>query len=135
MLCTLGSLDITVPNKTRIDFDSHADQCAVGRTSLIVHDYDRPTNVTGYNPTGPIAKDLRTVSAAQAYDDPVTGEMVILLVHQAIHIPDLEHNLLLTMQVRLNDVLVSDTTPRFLTDNVTDLTHTLAIPTSDVSKP
>jgi hypothetical protein len=59
----------------------------------------------------------------------------LLLVHQAIHIPDLEHNLLLTMQVRLNDVLVSDTTPRFLTDNVTDLTHTLAIPTSDVSKP
>jgi hypothetical protein len=134
VLRALGSPDITVPNKSRTDLDSHADQCAVGRTSLIVHDYDRPTNVTGYNPTGPIAKDLRTVSAALAYDDPVTGETVILLVHQAIHIPDLEHNLLSTMQVHLIDVLVSNT-PRFLTGNVTDLTHTLAIPTSDVSKP
>jgi hypothetical protein len=107
VLRALGSPDITVPNETRTDLDSHADQCAVGCTLLIVHDYDRPTNVTGYNPTGPIAKDLRTVSAALAYDDPVTGKTVVLLVHQALHIPDLEHNLLSTMQVRLNDILVS----------------------------
>ena len=32
-----------------------------------------------------------------AYDDAVTGETVILLVHQAIRVPDLDHNLLATM--------------------------------------
>ena len=101
---------------------------------LIIHDYDRPINVTGYNPQGPNAKDLKTVLAALAYDDPVTGKTVILLVHQAIHIPELEHNLLSTMQVRLNDVLISETL-RFLTDELAGITHTLAIPTSDTSQP
>jgi hypothetical protein len=53
-------------------------------------------NVTGYNPAGPMAKDLRTVTAALAYDYPITGETVILLIHQAIYIPEIGHNLLST---------------------------------------
>ena len=78
--------------------------------------------------------NLRTVSAALAYDDALTGESVILVVHQAIHIPDLSHNLLSTMQLRLNDVIVNDV-PRFLTDKPTQLTHTLVIPTDDFDDP
>jgi hypothetical protein len=74
-----------------------------------------------------VAEDLKTVSAALAYDDPVSGETVILLVHQAIYIPAITHNLLSSMQVRLNDVIVNDT-PRFLTDTVTDHTHSIVIP-------
>jgi hypothetical protein len=81
-----------------------------------------------------VSNNLRQVSAALAYDDPYTGETTILIVHQAIYVPELEHNLLSTMQVRLNDVLISDT-PRFLTENVTDLTHTIAIPTDDPAAP
>jgi hypothetical protein len=106
----------------------------VGRNSLLVHDYDRPINVSGFHPSGPVNKNLRQVSAALAYDDSYTGETTILLVHQAIYVPELEHNLLSTMQVRLNDVMISET-PRFLTDNVTDLTHTIAIPTDDPATP
>lgn len=49
------------------------------------------------------------------------------MVHQLILIPDLSRNLLLTMQVRLNDVTINKT-PRFLTDNATDLTHSIVIP-------
>ncbi|KAI2512367.1 hypothetical protein MHU86_2029 [Fragilaria crotonensis] len=56
------------------------------------------------------------------------------MVHQAIHIPDIAHNLLSTMQLRLNDVLVNDV-PRFLTDTVTDLTHSLVIPTDATDAP
>ncbi len=119
---------MSVAHESATDLDSHADQCAVGSNCLVVHDYDRPINVSGYNPSGPVAKDLKTVSAALAYDDPVSGETVILMVHQAIHIPDIAHNLLSTMQLRLNDVTVNDV-PRFLTDTVTDLTHSLVIPT------
>jgi hypothetical protein len=96
----LGLLDVSVVGKTHTDLDSHADQCAVGHNSLLVHDYDRPINVSGYDPSGPIAQDLKTVSAALAYDDPVSDETVILMVHQAIYIPELSHNLLSTMQVR-----------------------------------
>ena len=125
----LCSVDVSVP-ESRTDLDSHADQCAVGRNALLVHDYERPINVTGYNPTGPVASDLRTVSAALAYDDAVTGQTVILLVNQAIYIPYLNHNLLGTLQLRLNDVKVNNL-PRFLTDEPDERTHSLVIPTDD----
>lgn len=120
--------------ESQTDLDSHADQCAVGSNSLIVHDYERPINVSGYDPNGPVAADLKTVSAALAYDDPVSGETMILLVHQAIYIPTISHNLLSTMQVRLNDVIINDT-PRFLTDTVTDHTHSIVIPMDDNEAP
>jgi hypothetical protein len=50
----------------------------------------------------------RTVTAVVAYDDPVSGETILLIINQAIYIPTLEHNLLCPMQMRLNDVLVSE---------------------------
>ncbi len=63
----LGLLDVSVMAEARTDQDSHADQCAVSHNSLyIVHDYDR-LNVSGYDPSGSIAKDLCTISAALAY--------------------------------------------------------------------
>jgi hypothetical protein len=129
----LGLLEVNV-QESHTDLDSHADQCAVGSNALIVHDYDKPINVSGYNPNGPVAENMKTVSAALAYDDPVSSETVILLVHQAIYIPSINHNLLSTMQVRLNDVRVNET-PRFLTDNVTDQTHSIVIPMDDNDTP
>ena len=88
-----------------------------------MHDYDRPFKVTGYDPNGPVKNNLCTVFTAVTYDDAVTGETVILLVHQAIRVPDLDHNLLATMQRPINDVSVNDV-PHFLTENPTMLTHT-----------
>ncbi len=74
------------------------------------------------------------MSAALAYDNPVAGETDILLVHQAIYIPAIEQNLLSTMQARLKDEIVN-ITPRFLTDNVTDHTHSRVIPVDDGDVP
>ena len=61
---TLGLFDVSVMGESRTNLDSHADQCAVGHNSFLIHNYDRPINVSGFDPSGPIAKDLRTVSAA-----------------------------------------------------------------------
>ena len=118
MLRTLISLDVVV-GETHTDLDSHADQCTVGSNTLIVHDYERRINVTGYDPTGPVVNDL------------VTGETVDLIVHQAIYKPELQHNLLSAMQVRLNDVIVNET-PRFLTNDITD---SIVIPMDNNDKP
>ena len=114
---------------SRTELDSHADTCVVGRNALIFHDFERPVNVTGYDPALGINKDVKTVSAAIAYDDPTTGEVIILVLHQALHIPTMEHNLLCPMQLRMNDVMVSEI-PKFLTENPTDRTHALTIPTT-----
>ena len=79
-----------------------------------------------FDPTGPVSSPLRTVSAALAYDDPRTGEPVILVVHQAIHVPQMQHNLLSCMQLRLNDVIVNEV-PKFLTENPTATTHSISL--------
>ena len=84
-------------------------------------------DVTPYDPSGETAKSMKTVSAALAYDDPETGEVIILLVHQAIFIPTMENNLLSTFQLRLNDVIVNDI-PKILTEKPTVESHCLIVP-------
>ena len=37
--------------ETRTELDSHADACVVGRNSLMIQDFNRPVDVTGYDPT------------------------------------------------------------------------------------
>ena len=49
---TIG--DVTI-NENHTDLDSHADQCVVGDNTLIVHDYDKPVTVRGFDPTGPVS--------------------------------------------------------------------------------
>ena len=68
---------------------------------------------------------MKTISSALAYDDQATGKMTILVVHQASHMPTMESNLLCLMQVQMNDVKV-DETPKFLTENPTDITHAIS---------
>ena len=70
-------------------------------------------------------KNMKTISSALAYDDQATGKMTILVVHQAIHMPTMESNLLCPMQVWMNDVNV-DETPKFLTKNLTDIMHAIS---------
>ena len=72
-------------------------------------------------------RNCKTVSAAVAYVDPGLGQKVMLLIHQAIYIPTMDHNLLCPMQLRLNDVKVNDI-PRFLTEQPDDHTHALVLP-------
>jgi hypothetical protein len=48
--------------------------------------------------------------------------------------PDLVHNLLSSMQLRLNDVTVNDV-PRFLTEKPTLLIHSLIIPADNIENP
>jgi hypothetical protein len=52
--------------------------------------------------------------------------MVCLIVHQAIHEPNLSHNLVSTMEMRLNDVVVN-ATPKFQCEVPTDLSHTVMV--------
>ena len=81
------------------------DQCVVSSNCLVTHDYEQPVSIQGSNPIGSTTDSLRTVSAALAYDSPITGETLILVVHYVIHLPYLPHNLFLLMQLRLTNCL------------------------------
>jgi hypothetical protein len=93
---------------------------------ITFQDLERPVNVSGYDPKGPVAMALKTVSTGMAYDVPGSRMVVILIVHQEINLPHLPHNLLNPMQMRLNDVVVNETL-KFQCSNPTNLSHTITV--------
>jgi hypothetical protein len=109
----------------RSDLESHADACVVEKEALLFNDFDREVTVSGYDPSGE-TKSLRTVYAALGYVIPETGKNVLLIIHQAISLPTLDHNLLITMQMRLHDVVVNET-PNFQSLEPTSLSHTISV--------
>jgi hypothetical protein len=114
------------PDEHTTNLDSHADTCVIDKHCLVTHVYDKTVSVTGYDPKLGSMKGMQIISASLAYIDPLSGETVILWVHQAVHIPTMSNNLLCPMQMRLNDVIVDDC-PKFLHHNPTDTTHTLTV--------
>jgi hypothetical protein len=99
---------------------------------ITFQDFELPVNVSGYDPKGPVAMDLKTVSAGMAYDVLGSGRVVILIVHQAINLPHLLHNILNPMQMRLNDVVMNET-PKFQCDNPTNISHAITFKGEDLN--
>jgi hypothetical protein len=110
----LGFLRQTGP-ACRSDLDSHADASLVGMEVITFQDFERPVNVSGYDPKVPVAMALKTVFAGMAYDVPGSGRVLILIVHQAIN-----------LQMRLNDAVVNET-PKLQCANPTNLSHTITV--------
>ena len=63
---------------------------------LKIYDYNFPVNVQGYDPSLG-SKQYITISGSLAYVNPFTGLKYHLIVHQDIHMPDLEYHLLRPM--------------------------------------
>ena len=139
MICSFNTTRVSKPAQTRIvgeagtfnhsiestsEMDSHADTCVVGRNVLVIHIYNQTVSVTGYDPSQAATNGLQVVSAQVAYDRPDTGQVVLLTIHQAIHVPTMEHNLLCPMQLRMNDCQVLEC-PKFLLSKPTNLNHSV----------
>ncbi len=118
----VSSLSLSA-NESLAEMDSHVDTCVVGANALIIIDFERPVQVTGYD-SSKKSKPFRIVSGVLAYDDPYTGRTHMLVVHQAISMPQIEHNLLCPMQMRQNDVEV-DERPKFFTVKPTEKSHAI----------
>jgi hypothetical protein len=117
---TSGELDF------RVDMDSHADTCCVGGGVLIVYTTERTARVTPFLKSPGSVTKVPIVTAAVAYDDPHTGEVFILLIHQALYFPEMTNCLLCPMQLRLNDVELNER-PKFLTGTPTEKDHAIVL--------
>jgi hypothetical protein len=60
------------------------------------------------------------------YTIPQSGKTVMLIVHQSILSPALNHNLLSTMKLRVHDVIVNET-PKFQSLNLTNLSQSISV--------
>jgi hypothetical protein len=90
---------------------------------LVFNDFEWEATVTGWDPEGD-TKSLQIVSSALGYTILEKGKTVLLIVHQSIFSPTLNHNLLSTMQMRLHDVVVNET-PKFQCLKPTNLSHSI----------
>ena len=71
-----------------------------------------------------MTQNCRTFWVEVAYDCPMTGEVFIIEVHQAILIDHLDNNMLCRIQMKMYGGKVNDIT-KYLTENTTDQTHSI----------
>ena len=93
----IKSLGLTASNETTLEIDNHADTCVIGKQALIIYDYERPVSVQAYDPSLG-TQQYRTVSAVVGYECLRSGKTYLLIIHQVIEIPHLNHHLLCPIQ-------------------------------------
>ena len=124
----LGALTATTrQTECHSELDNHEYTCVVGsKTALLIHDYNRPVQVQGYNMGVSKVNSCRTVIAVISYDHPDSRDTYMLVLNQAILIPRTENNILCTRQMRDNDVRVNYK-PKFMALKPTDNHHAIVI--------
>ena len=110
----------------RVELDSNADTCCVGDGVMIVNATDRYVTATPFVKSLGSIKKVPIVTAAVAYDDPRSGKVVVLIIHQALYFSEMQRCLLCPMQLRLNDVVINER-PKFLTMHPTELDHAIVV--------
>ena len=90
-----GLDSLTFNSESNCELDSHADTCELGKHAHILMDHGKAVNIVRYDKSkGTLVNNIKTVSGALAYDNPTSGKTVIIVVHQAIHVPTMDCNLI-----------------------------------------
>ena len=126
------STNIAIDGDSRTELDSHADSPCVGHNTLVVSCTGKSVYVNVALPSMGSRK-APIVTAAVTYDAP-DGERYVVIINQAIYFEELQHNLIGTNMVRMNDVNVNDR-PKSLTTNPTDEDHALVFKRDGVTIP
>jgi hypothetical protein len=122
-------------HEIRAELNSHTDTCIVGLNALIVQE------TLWYMTVSPFTEALGTmdhvpiVSAAIAYNNPETGEVICLVIYQGIYIEVANNMLPCPMQMKVNDLRAVGKNPKFLTENPTDVTHAISFMTEELIIP
>ena len=126
-MSTLKTSQQPDPNDIRTELDNHADTSVVSpAAALFFHDFERPVNISGYDGSVGFTQ-AQVVSAAVAYDCPTTGDTYMLVIHQAVAVPSIQHILLSSMHLRDNNVCVNHE-PKYLALNPSQEHHSIIIP-------
>ena len=84
--------------------DTDADTCCLGQNFVIYQRTNRTAEVYSYDPKAP-PKTVPIVTGATCYDDPISGESLILLFHESLYYGrDLTHSLVNPNQIRYNGI-------------------------------
>jgi hypothetical protein len=99
----------------RAELDSHADTCGVNDVARILAYTDQVAEVSGFvNSQDSLKNNIPIIKAAVTYDHPDTGEVIIMMINQALYFGEqLDEILLNPNQIRGNGNIVDDVPKSF----------------------
>jgi hypothetical protein len=113
-----------------LDLDTHADMAVLGSNCYVFEETGKTVNVFSYDPKlGSTTSNV--VSGCLSYDDPTSGRVILLIVHQGLHMPHLSYSLIPPFQMRENNIIVNDH-PKFQTRNPTEDDHCVIVSRDDL---
>jgi hypothetical protein len=119
-------------NLNQSELDSHADTCVAGGNTKVIHFTDTKVNVSPFSDSYQAIKDVPIPTVATAWDDPGTGEVIILYIHEALYFGDrMSHTLLCPNQLRANGWTVQDVPKQFDAESA----HAITDPSGRLSMP
>lgn len=116
----------------RCELDSHADTIVGGNNCIVLDTTGRTVNVSPFSEEYKSFTDIPIATLATAYEDLSTGEVRILILHEALYFGErLSHTLICPNQLRNHGIIVDDVPRQF---NNTS-THSIYVPDHDLRIP
>ena len=121
-------------NVLRVELDSLADTCIVGQHALLAHKHPKVVMVSGFDPSQ-LPRKAKVVDTAVWYTCRDTGDHLILMINQAIYVPEVEDCLPCPMQCWMTGMEINKVL-KLLTTNPTTSSHSIMIadPTNAVNQ-
>jgi hypothetical protein len=114
------------------ELDSHADTCVAGANTRVTEYTDTKVSVSPFSDSYEAIKDVPIATVATAWDDPATGEVIVLYINEALYFGDkMSHTLLCPNQLRAHGWTVQDVPKQFDAESaraIIDPTGTFRMP-------
>ena len=91
----------------RPELDSHANMPVVGKHAYIIAETGKKVDVSPFTPDYKLLT-MPLVDATVKYDNPYDGKTYILVLHNALYVPSMDHNLIPPFMLREMGVTVND---------------------------
>jgi hypothetical protein len=86
------------PRDGGLDLDTHADMAILSSNCYVFEETGNTVNVFSYDPKlGSTTSNV--ISRCFSYDDPTSGRVILLNVHQGLHMPHLGYSLIPPLQI------------------------------------
>ena len=93
---------------SRTECDSHANMCVVGKHCIIISRSGKTINVGTFSPSAGSLSAVPIVDAVIAYDCRRTGQTYLLVLRNALYVPEMEENLISPFILREAGLIVNE---------------------------
>jgi hypothetical protein len=114
------------------ELDSHVDMCVAGANTRVTDYTDTKVSVSTFSDSYEAIKDVPIATVATAWDDPATGEVIVLYINEALYFGDkMSHTMLCLNQLQANGWKVQDVPKPFDAESA----HAIIDPTGTFRMP